>query len=127
MHATPEQRVEGRRRALLAQGHTPADALALAHEREGVPLPPAEPVDTAEQIEDLHWRHTCELRRADAATARAAKLIREVRILRGVIDALDRDRGSFLINRARILDSEEQAISAARAARRRDRRANPDG
>ena len=88
MKATPEQRVEGRRKALIAQGLSLDEASIRAHEIEGVPLPQTpDVVDPQEEIEDLHWKHTCEMRRADAATKRAALLSTKLRQLRAAIDA----------------------------------------
>lgn len=93
MKATPEQRVAGRMRALLVQGYSTDDARRLAHEIEDVPMPvETEVVDVGadpNDLEDLHWKHSCEMRRADAATRRAALAQREINLLRGVIATLD--------------------------------------
>lgn len=138
MRASPEQRVEARRKALCIAGYSDVDAVRMAHEVEGVPLPasaaPTEAVDHDQVIEDLHWRHTCELRRADAATMRAAKLIREVRLLRSVLEAVDAEAGriadrigaarvplSIRLAHARDRLAVDVATAAKRAQRRRDR------
>lgn len=123
MQATPEQRVEGRRKALLAGGLHPDEALSRAYEIEGV-TPPEQPdvVDTKQELEDLHFRQSCETRRADAATERARKLGRENRILRSVIEQLDvAGTATLLILRAREVDSLDESKRLARARRRSDR------
>lgn len=120
MQATPEQRVEGRRKALIAKGVHPDEALIRAHEIEGVPLPePVDDVDPQQEIEDLHYRHACEIRRADAATLRASRLVREVRVLRAIVGALP--GGAVLLTRVRDAVDADEAERAKRARRRADR------
>lgn len=137
MHATPEQRVNGRRLQLLAQGYSEADATRLAHEIEGVPIAaPRAPTSPSEAdddaIEALHWQHSCEMRRADAATRRAALAQREILRLRRVlasVDAeaarlaeaagIDRLSADMLLAAARSADAHADEQRAFRLARRR--------
>lgn len=93
MHATPQQRVTARAKILENQGWLADAALTEAYRLEGVtppqPAAPAEVVgdrDFEAEIEDLHWQHSCEMRRADACAARARRTWQRERLTLGALD-----------------------------------------
>ena len=94
MHATAKQRVAATTKILENKGWDGQAALEEAHRLENVPMPPkpAAPVDDEEprdfeaEIEELHWNHTCEMRRADACAARARRTFERERVTLGALD-----------------------------------------